>query len=635
MPSSVTSSNYGELATLVNGINGRSPSPTMSTTTTLSPPSPVMRGGGGGKHSNIISADAMADVKSKIEKLASELRQQQKQRCRQSSNSNNITRPILPHLNTDSITTTSFSKKRPALSPFSRAKSHQLQQQQHQQQQQQQQQHGMHYIHPSTPHPGGPAIPGLEPTSRSLSDLHNERSYLLHNLQTQGERATRLYQRYAHLEAKKEALKQLTTTTGTVSTPESATGSGVPSTAAKKKKIKKDMSLLRSRIAESTQQEQLIMLRLGEIHVELVNRGRWVMTHQCQQQQLVYSPMSAVVDGSQGYFGQQQQWHQQYHGQQVPATPMSTDSYSTSPVGGDNGEYHYTPTSVLSPLSPSFVPGGMVSFFDEDIWTRPSQSQEGQEQAEQQPAPEHHFVTAAEEEQHQQPIEPEENEHTPKPTDLPQETVPLSAFTPSTPKTNASAVSTSLPSEHLSTPITPGRIPWDEYPSDSEDDGSFDSFDGSSFTPIGVFATRQDPFDLKSGLSSGSAGSGSGSGSGVMVSEPEPEPEADDHQEEQLYGEGEYEEGEEEDAEKSDDSASEPGDLLSEHQRRKEEEEEEDDEESPVSWKGSNRRLSMPTSLKNIWPAALKAVGVQMGFAEGEEEVDGEVEEMRLDSTVI
>lgn len=585
----------------------------MSTTTTLSPPSPVVRGGAGGKHDhspNIISHNAMADVKSKIEKLASELKQQ---RCRQSSN--NI-RPILSHLNTDSITTTSKSPKRPTLSPFSRTKSHQLQQ---------------HGYHPSTPHPGfgsGGSIPGLEPTSRSLSDLHNERSYLLYNLQTQGERATRLYQRYAHLEAKKETLKAASSSSPCASSGENNIATGGVSTAAKKKKIKKDLSLLRSRIAGSTQQEQLIMLRLGEIHVELVNRGRWVMTHQhqnqCQQQQqIVYGPMSAVVEG-QGYFQNQWQQHHQGHGYgQVPATPMSADSYSNSPVGENGGEYLYTP-SVLSPLSPSFVPGGGVSFFG-DIWSRPSQCQ--QEEAQDQPAPEtqeQHLAppTAPEHAPEQEPEEPhrpidveEDEDQTPKPkNDL--EAVPLSAvtskfttpikFTPTTPNTTTSTVSTStLPSEHLATPINPGRIPWDEYPSDSEDDGSFDSFDGSSFTPIGVVVNN--PFcAVSSSLVHGtnaSSNSGSGSGSGVMVSEHELE--SEDPQE-QYRAQAEEDEKDEEGGEGSDDSASEPGDLLSEHQRRNAsfsqggDDGEEEEGEPTVSWKRSNRRLSMPTSLKNI-----------------------------------
>ncbi|KAK3503040.1 hypothetical protein B0T13DRAFT_446315 [Neurospora crassa] len=611
MSSSVSSSHGGQ-ATLVEG---RPPSPAMSTTTTLSPPSPVIGGGGGGKHDHhpsIISHDAMADVKSKIEKLAKELKQQQ---CRQQS-SNNNTRPILPHLNTDSIITATTAKEinltRPVLSPFSRAKSHQLQQHGHQ---------------PSTL---GPVIPGLEPASRSLSDLHNERSYLLHNLQTQGERATRLYQRYAHLEAKKEALAS----TSSPSDENNATASSVGS---KKKKIKKDLSLHRSRIAESTQQEQLIMLRLGEIHVELVNRGRWVMTHQDQyqqQHQMVYSPMSAVMEGHQGYFGHHQ-WHQQQNhgGGGIPATPSSADTYSVSPVGGD--EYLYTP-SVLSPLSPSFVPGGGVSFF-EDIWTRPSQNSQDHFTCPEEtlaPAPgpeqeyEHHHPTEGQEEEE----EKEEDDQTPKPKtssqDLPLDSpaVPLSAVTPkfSTTTSTISTVST-LPSEHLATPITPSRIPWDEYPSDSKDDGSFERFDGSSFTPIGV--TTISPLTCDDYLDNGpGSGLGSGSGSGVMISEQE------ENQDEEQGKDGEAEE-DEEDGE-SDESASEPGNLLSEQQRRTASFSRGGDGWTKGKKNNNNnnnnnhRRLSMP-SLKNLWPAALAAVGVQMGLEEEED-----VPELRLDTVI-
>ena len=571
----------------------------------------------------------MADVKSKIEKLANELKEQQQQ-CRQNSTQN--TRPILPHLNTDSITTVKKTGSRPTLSPFSRAKSHQLQQQNHH-----------HFVH----QPSTPAIPGLEPTSRSLADLHNERSYLLHNLQTQGERATRLYQRYAHLEAKKEALKAASSASPPSASavespsqppPATAAGSGSGSTTAtstststssKKKNIKKDLSLLRSRIAESTQQEQLIMLRLGEIHVELVNRGRWVMTHQQQQQQqqqqqMVYSPMSAVVMEGQGYFGHHHQWQHRGHGRYEipPATPSSAGDglYSNSPVGS-GGEYLYTP-SILSPLSPSFVPGGGVNF-SEDIWTRPSESQQQQPQ-EHYPAPEtgpYEYVPEQQvedqQEQEQQHHVVEEDEQTPKPKTYPQElnspALPLSAVTPkfTTTTSTVSTTSTSLPSEHLATPITPStRIPWDEYPSDSEDDGSFDSFDASSFTPICVTATTN-PL-AAAGTTSGS----SGSGSGVMVSEPEEEQQPRQQQEgqEEQYEGGELEEEEEEEA-GSDDSASEPGDLLSERTK--------------TTTSFSNRRLSMP-SLKNLWPAALAAVGVSQGFKEEGEEVP----EMRLDTVI-
>lgn len=549
----------------------------------------------------------MADVKSKIEKLTNELKQQQQQ-CRQQSSNN--TRPILPHLNTDSIITATTAKKttltRPVLSPFSRAKSHQLQQHGHK---------------PSAP---GPVIPGLEPASRSLADLHNERSYLLHNLQTQGERATRLYQRYAHLEAKKESL-------ASASSPSDG-NSVTASVGSKKKKIKKDLSLLRSRIAESTQQEQLIMLRLGEIHVELVNRGRWVMTHQHQyqqqQHQMVYSPMSAVMEGHQGYFGHHQ-WHQQQNhgggGGGIPATPSSADTYSVSPVGGGD-EYLYTP-SVLSPLSPSFVPGGGVSFF-EDIWTRPSQNSQDHftcpgETLAPAPAPEQEQGQEEEEEEEEE----EEDDQTPKPKtsfqDLPLDSpaVPLSAVTPkfSTTTSTVSTVST-LPSEHLATPITPSRIPWDEYPSDSEDDGSFESFDASSFTPIGV--TTINPLTCNGSLVNGS-GSGSGSGSGVMISEPE------ENQDEEQEKEGE-EEGEEEDEEDegSDGSASEPGDLLSGQQRRTASFSQGGDGWTKCNNNNNHRRLSMP-SLKSLWPAALAAVGVQMGLEEEED-----VPELRLDTVI-
>ncbi|KAK3353197.1 hypothetical protein B0T25DRAFT_568411 [Lasiosphaeria hispida] len=171
---------------------------------------------------------------------------------------------------------------------------------------------------PPTPHlpfarpwvsPSGANSP-LSPMSpltldpRPLEELYNERAYLLHSLQRQGERAMRLFERYAALEAQMGGKK-----------------GGV-------RKLKKEAATVKSRIREGTQQEQLMMLRLGEIHVEIQNRERWVVVRQRPVHQ------STVFERQLG-------------------SPLTT-----SP------EY-FSAESALSPLSPSFVPGTAAPG---DVW---------------------------------------------------------------------------------------------------------------------------------------------------------------------------------------------------------------------------------------------------------------------------
>ncbi|KAL2267431.1 hypothetical protein VTJ83DRAFT_4708 [Remersonia thermophila] len=198
------------------------------------------------------------------------------------------------------------------------------------------------------------AIQSLDP--RSLCELHNERSYLAYNLQKQNDRATRLFERFAGVEAR---------------LAEAAT----PSEA---KRCRREAALIRSRIAESTRQEQLMLLRLSEIQIELQNRDRWAR---------VRSLPSSYFQG-------------QHHPPRCvdpppvpPAPPPSANRSFSSDVlpqprsnaceapsqcqpRNDENTPAATATnppssSVLSPLSPCFTPG--VSFI-EDIWSRASKT---------------------------------------------------------------------------------------------------------------------------------------------------------------------------------------------------------------------------------------------------------------------
>ncbi|KAK4175868.1 hypothetical protein QBC36DRAFT_330510 [Triangularia setosa] len=188
------------------------------------------------------------------------------------------------------------------------------------------------------------AVQSLDP--RPLEQLHNERSYLVYNLQKQGQRATRFFQKYA-------ALGVLMSGT---------------QTPAETKKSKREMSSLKNKISESTQQEQLILIRLGELHIELQNRDRWMQVHQPLPPWLLpimqqYPPIVATATASVHYHPQ---------GQYYDGTPMTA---TAPPFPGE--EYFYDHNDVyeddpghpiaLDPMSPCFTPAAQ---FSEDIWSR-------------------------------------------------------------------------------------------------------------------------------------------------------------------------------------------------------------------------------------------------------------------------
>ncbi|KAK3318278.1 hypothetical protein B0H66DRAFT_622133 [Apodospora peruviana] len=181
---------------------------------------------------------------------------------------------------------------------------------------------------------------------RPLQELLDERSYLLYSLQKQDERATSLFHRYVCLE------KRLSET----------------QTAKDARKIRKKAKLLKHKITESTQQEQLIFLRLGEIFIETQNRGRW-MQSRYDQHQHHHQHMSASCFPPLWYGLQQQT------GVPYPRTPYppgvvvrgsrddeqqqhDLDEEEASYYRHEMNEHDYSYcSSALSPLSPDFVPG--------------------------------------------------------------------------------------------------------------------------------------------------------------------------------------------------------------------------------------------------------------------------------------
>ncbi|KAK0641573.1 hypothetical protein B0T16DRAFT_393829 [Cercophora newfieldiana] len=203
-----------------------------------------------------------------------------------------------------------------------------------------------HHLAPFTPiSPPPTAAPAT-----SLEDLHHERTYLLHNLQRQGERATRLLERYATLEAKPPP------STGNNNNNNTTTGkSTTPS-----RKTRKELATLKARLAESSRQEQLMLLRLGEIWLEVKNRERWlVAAHRHVATAAAVSPGGMAGTGT---------------GIGLPATP------STAGLSTTSTEY-FACSSALSPLSPAFEPGR--PFSEQDIWGRVIASEKKEDVVEQ------------------------------------------------------------------------------------------------------------------------------------------------------------------------------------------------------------------------------------------------------------
>lgn len=152
----------------------------------------------------------------------------------------------------------------------------------------------------------------------------------------------RLLQRYAVLETEFLSAK----------VPSAADAGRYPKSVPARK-LRKEADNLKAKIGESTQQEQLMLLRLGEIWLEVQNRERWMLAKmQAQQQSHSFQPPFIHHPGC---YGQPKELGR--------SSAARTASKST--IG--SGEYH-TAASVLSPLSPSFVPGAVS--FRNDVWSQ-------------------------------------------------------------------------------------------------------------------------------------------------------------------------------------------------------------------------------------------------------------------------
>lgn len=179
---------------------------------------------------------------------------------------------------------------------------------------------------------------------RPLQELLNERSYLLYNLQKQEERATSLFRRYATLEARLAEAQ----------TPKEA------------RRIRKDAKLIKHKITENTQQEQLIFLRLGEIYIETQNRERWMQFHQPQSATFpTHAYFPPLFYGTGEVTAAPPPPPPQPPLQSICLTPYPFSPYLTAQQSP--AVSYSNSASALSPFSPDFVPGVT---FSEDIWAR-------------------------------------------------------------------------------------------------------------------------------------------------------------------------------------------------------------------------------------------------------------------------
>lgn len=198
---------------------------------------------------------------------------------------------------------------------------------------------------PWHPQPATPFSPPVQVTT-SLEDLYNERTYLMHNLKRQGERATHLLERYAALEAAR------------ISTPAPQSQSQPQQSS---RKMRKEAAMLKSRISESNRQGQLMLLRLGEIWLEVRNRERWlaVVNHRLTAQPL-----------HQPHHHHDQHWHQHQHpirtGTMGGYDGDASSSATPTPITAVS-DYHSC-ASALSPLSPIFMP--KTAFASGDAWAK-------------------------------------------------------------------------------------------------------------------------------------------------------------------------------------------------------------------------------------------------------------------------
>ncbi|KAB5572130.1 hypothetical protein GE09DRAFT_659165 [Coniochaeta sp. 2T2.1] len=185
-------------------------------------------------------------------------------------------------------------------------------------------------------------------------DPYTERAYMSQALHDQNERAKRLLARLASAE-ERLLLDQECHAPG------------------ERRKLRKNISLLKKEMAKNAEQERATLLRLGDLYVEIQQRERWMQLQQQrisalmalqQQQQLFYprvfaGPIVVNPQGSEGDVAVSSSPVEQTA--QIPeeACPPPPPPPPPTAVPWFNSFPPLSPTtsSCLSPLSPSFRPG--------------------------------------------------------------------------------------------------------------------------------------------------------------------------------------------------------------------------------------------------------------------------------------
>lgn len=152
---------------------------------------------------------------------------------------------------------------------------------------------------------------------RSVQDLLVERSYLVSALSVQGIQSYELILRLSEAERDAASLTSGNREIGVVKPPPR-----------QRRRLKKQIASLRARLRAAAEQEQAIIVRLGELYVEMQSRERWVQARfhlqQISESELGASPL-------------------------LTATPVSEPTTTLIPVSA---------STALSPTSPIFVPMG-------------------------------------------------------------------------------------------------------------------------------------------------------------------------------------------------------------------------------------------------------------------------------------
>lgn len=169
-----------------------------------------------------------------------------------------------------------------------------------------------------------------ESTTRSFSELHAERSYLLNTLQQQTRQATDILRKIPPLE---EKLLQ-----------------DHPSNI--RRRVKKQIAWLKHSLDETTSQEQAILARLGQLILELQCRDRLAQIEDEQRQAMFFNPIT--LPPLQHPFPRPAEYALNYmmpsncfsNAQSMSPTQLS----ATSPIFQPRGDFSSDPSYPFSPL---------------------------------------------------------------------------------------------------------------------------------------------------------------------------------------------------------------------------------------------------------------------------------------------